>query len=578
MTLPIFAMSIFLFLQALVAPIPQESKTGSIEGTVVRIGTGEPVSARVIFTRSPAVPIPGGPPVVVVGPPPSPRYVATDEQGKFIIKDVDPGSYRVTVVANGYAGQEYGQRVQGGQGTPVIVVAGQAVKDVGFRLTPTGNVNGRLSDATGAPIAGVQVQLFRASYNAGGQKSYQNAGTVQTNDRGEYRLFWITPGRYYVVAGGSNGLFALSPGGGVGGSTNGMRELYGPTYYPGVADLKEAVQVEVHAGEDTNAIDFRSPRQGVYHIRGRIIDSRTGERPAAVTLSLSSRAFTGGGAVVNFSTAYDPATGTFELSDNPPGTYMVGVQIQEPGQPVASLIGGTRPSAQALVTVTNADANGIVLTIFESVSIPGRITVEGLDPASTPGLNLMRVRLATFPASSFVSGPTPQAQPINADGTFREDNVTRGSYRVTVAPLPPGYFVKEVRFDQVEALNQPLLFSGTVAAPIEVLLSAKAGQLDGTVMNARQQPSSEVQVVLIPDRNQDRIELYKTATTDTNGHFTIRSIEPGEYKVFAWEALEPFSYFDSDLMRTIESMGKPVRVSESDKLTVELKVIPSPAP
>jgi hypothetical protein len=49
---------------------------------------------------------------------------------------------------------------------------------------------------------------------------------------------------------------------------------------------------------------------------------------------------------------------------------------------------------------------------------------------------------------------------------------------------------------------------------------------------------------------------------------------PGDYKLFGWEAPEQFAYFDSDFVQRFESQAKPVHITESGKLTVEVNVIP----
>jgi len=94
-------------------------------------------------------------------------------------------------------------------------------------------------------------------------------------------------------------------------------------------------------------------------------------------------------------------------------------------------------------------------------------------------------------------------------------------------------------------------------------------------VNEQSRPLPGLQTVLIPDQSRNRIDLYKTAVTDQNGHFTIQGITPGEYKIFAWEAMEPFAYFDSDFVRQSEQKGKPVSISEASKVTAEVKVIPA---
>ena len=135
------ALSSFLLFQPMLNALQQEQQNqkASIEGAVVRIGTGEPVAARVSLARvvigptgqptvaSPVGPTPNIPPgasvgAVVSSPPAAIPSVMTDSKGKFVFKDLDPGAYRITIAANGYARQEYGQRLLvGGQGTPIIL-------------------------------------------------------------------------------------------------------------------------------------------------------------------------------------------------------------------------------------------------------------------------------------------------------------------------------------------------------------------------------------------------------------------------------------------------------------------------
>ena len=55
----------------------------------------------------------------------------------------------------------------------------------------------------------------------------------------------------------------------------------------------------------------------------------------------------------------------------------------------------------------------------------------------------------------------------------------------------------------------------------------------------------------------------------------MRGLTPGDCKLFAWEGLENYGYFDPDVMRRAEAQGKPVHVGESSKLAVEGKIIPA---
>lgn len=137
--------------------------------------------------------------------------------------------------------------------------------------------------------------------------------------------------------------------------------------------------------------------------------------------------------------------------------------------------------------------------------------------------------------------------------------------------------MKEIRYERADALNNPVEVSRRSAdtGTMEILISRNVGQIDGTIVDDRMQPIAGVQAVLIPEGNRSRTELYRTATTDQTGRFTMRGVTPGDYKLFAWEALENNGYFDPDVMRRSEALGKPVRVAESSRLVVEGKTIPA---
>jgi hypothetical protein len=546
----------------------QQPPKASIEGTIVRAGSAEPIAgARVVLTRAPAR-IPAG----------TTLSVASDAQGKFLVRDLEAGSYRLTIVANGYARQEYGQRVPGRPGTVINLVPGQTARDVVVRLIPTGNVAGRINDENAQPAVGVQVQLLRVTYNANGERTFQSGGQTRTNDRGEYRLFWVTPGRYYLNAGRRAGPI-LPIGSGVGDSLNGVQETYASAFYPGVSDPERASPIEVQSGVEVTGIDLTVRREELRHVRGRVIDSATRRPPARVLLMLSFRGTGLGGITQNMTQSYNAADGTFELRDIASGTYAIAVQIPENNEPAPVLMGPfspSRPTATAVVTVSDSDVDGIVLTPTPGVPLPGRLIIEGQDISTVSGLDRLRVQLSN--PDVLAAGPqqqNPQAQPVSADGTFVEENTLPGRYRVAVTPLPPDLYIKEARFNQIDVLNKPLEFSGTVSTPLEIVLSARGGQVEGTVTNDKLQAVAGIDVVLIPDQRRDRIDLYKTVVTDQAGHFTIRGIAPGGYTIYAWEALEPFAYFDSDLLRQSAAQGRAVRISESGKVNVDVQLIPS---
>jgi len=539
---------------------------------------------------------------VVVVPKSAPPTL-TDERGRFFFNDVEPGTYKVMFSGNGYARQDYGQRTSVG-GVPMTLAAGQVKDDIVMRMMAVAALSGRIRDSLGQPVAGVTVQLFRFTYDETGQRKIQRVTATRTDDRGEYRMYYLSPGRYYMSAGnqpGENqqnigvppGLESLLLGPGYS-SANRVSQNYTMMYYPGVPDENSATPIDVQSGADVQGIDvFVNPQQS-YRVRGRVVDSRTGQSPpnAFVRMSAQNSDPTNLGiGLLAGSANYRPADGTFEMQNVSAGAYTLSASVpgtqtrppdfgnMSPAERSAYLQSqqseqNALPKAFASVNVVNADVEGVVLTLGISMSLAGRLRVESNAlPADAFGFTRVQMKGGSVPSDP-VSGGGPQPRPITADGTFRIDNLWPGEYRVSLAGLPQGFYLKEARFADTDVLNGPLRLNGPDSQPLDLLISSNVGAIDGVAVDAAGQPMAGAQVVLIPGRGRERAELFRPVTADLNGRFTISSIAPGEYILAAWEAMEPNAYFDPNSIRQAEVSGKAIRVPESSTQTVNVSVIP----
>jgi hypothetical protein len=492
--------------------------------------------------------------------------------------------YSLQVLRDGYARQSYGQRIAGGPATAIRLAAGQAMNNIAMNLVQAGNVSGVIRGLDGQPQAGVPIQLLRATYNASGQRAFQVEGSARTNDRGEYRLYWLTPGRYYLSAGTAPGPNKQSSSS-AGNPNEILDRSFALTYYPGVWDARAAGLIEVHSGAELNGIDFTVPGQRLHRIRGRITDSSTGQPPPGVGLSLAYRTLAGSSGAFSAGEKYNAKTGEFELRNVPPGSYIVqalGVD-QAPSADGEALVRvaalATRPNARVPIEVSNADIDGVLLSLTAGVAVPGRITVDGMPLSSITGWDRIRVQLTPTLDSAF--GPNMQpAAPIplgaRADGGFAINGVSPGEFTVgPVTGLPSGFYIKEARFGGADVLSQPLRFTGVAGSGLEIVLSSRATRLEGTVVDARSNPAAGARLVLVPDLQRSRPDLYKTALSDSSGRFVFPSVPPGDYRVFGWEALESYAYFDQDLLRRVESQSVSVRVSDSAASSVTVRMIPA---
>jgi len=513
--------------------------------------------------------------------------LTTDAQGRFVIDGLDAGSYSVSVAAGGFVHQDYGQRSPSGTGTTIVLNAGQSIKDIVIRMTPASTVSGLIRNGSGKPVVDVPVQLLKTSYNASGQRVVEVTGATRSDDRGQYRLYWVTPGRYYLGAGlepsaagpraGNTAIFGRPA------ANSDPNVIYTLTYYPGVSDRSAASIIEVLPDTSVNA-DIVVSQQSRYRVSGRVIDGSTGKPAASVQLSLIYRNLAGGSNSFAGGSTYNAGTGDFELRNVAPGSYDVGatIMLMTPVTPIPAggplsgqgFIASVSARGRTPITVSNADVSGVVVTATPAISLKGKLIVDGISQPADLGKLRVQVRPSTDGGAAN-DALAPSLAAVAADGTFHIDGVSSGEYLFGLSPFPANYYIKEVRYGGKDALNKPMSVVGGASDTLEVVLSPKVAQVDGVVLDDKQQPVQGVQAVLISDQYRDRPEMFRAVTTDPNGRFTIRGIPPGDYKIFAWESLEPYEYFDPDFLKRDEQRGQSMKLRESDKTTVSVKMIPA---
>jgi hypothetical protein len=589
----------------------QAVRTAAVEGIVVRSDDGEPLAGAQVTLNRVAIAPPSGDRGVTTGSGTisSPTTLSTIEgqaqtgrlavaqpgdaavagtiqpvttgmDGKFSFKDVQPGSYRLAAIANNFVRQEYGQRTPNGQGRVLFLNAGQDLKDTVLRLPSTGVVIGRVFDENGQPATGAPVQLIRPGYAPAG-RNLQVVGTGTVDDRGDYRIFGVPPGRYYLVAGTFPGPSRPARGG-----AGAEAVRFGVTYFPNATELEQASTIEVKSGTEA-AFDLRTRRQvQTFRVRGRVLNPEGIPLQSNVNFVLSYRTINGRVGSFNSARNFDPATGDFELQDVAPGEYAVTVQIPDTNPtPLTRPVDATtaaarlaaqasRPYAQQSIRVVDGDVEGIVLTLSTAKSVRGRIIVEGQAPASVS--NLDRFQLTFDRPTIDPNQVPPVAFPPAADGTFQVAGLREGEYRIQAlaGTLPPGLYVKSVRFGGEDILTQLFKFSGAAAGEFEVILRAGTAQIAGTVVDAQSQPVSGIQVILLPNQ-RNRIDLFRPATTDQNGRFALPNVPPGSYRLFSWEAADTSVINDPEFLKQYEQQGKTVLVTEFSNQNVEVKMIPA---
>jgi hypothetical protein len=521
----------------------------SMSGRVVNSVTGEPLRrVTIVLMRADGTP----------GQPPLAYSTVSSAEGVFTMKDLEPGKYRLTAMRNGYVSFVYGATSPQRPGTTISLVRQQNLSDLTLKMTPHAVIVGRILDEEGEPVPNVSVTLQAYHYLQGRRQLTTAGGAASTNDLGEYRMFGVHPGKYYLTVTPTNRApgFALDRT-----ITSGPEADYVTTYYPGSFDPAAAAQLEVPAGRELRGMGMVLSKTRTVRVKGRVIHGMPG-RPN-VTVMISPRAMSGFVGMLR-NTPLD-AAGNFEIRNVTPGSYVVTAMLND---------GTTSRIGRIPVEVGNSNLEGLNVVIGPGLSIPGRVRS---DPDAPPvDLTNVRFTLQVREAISMMFSGVGPAR-IDPDGAFEFKNVPPERYNLAAHSLPSGAYIKSARSDQVDVLASGLDATAGAVAPLDIVISPRAATVTGTVQNTKtNNPAPGATVVLIPQEphRRDQQSFYRMVNADQNGAFSIPGIPPGEYRAYAWEDIDPGAYMDPEFLKPVEGKGEALTIREGEQKSVTLKLIP----
>jgi Carboxypeptidase regulatory-like domain len=498
-----------------------------VEGTVINSATGEPIRAALVQIH--------------IGQQIS---LLTGADGKFRFDTVPQSQLTITVQKPGFFSE---QEISQGPIPNQLTQVGPGMKPVIMRLIPEGAIYGRITDSDGDPILDLQIGLVQAAI-VNGQKRWQQMGSQQTKEDGEFRFFGLLPGAYYLRT-ESTPVANLR----VGANSETARGGYPSNYYPGKLDLGSATAIAVEPAKEVRA-DFSVKREALYQVSGRVIG-------APRQMSLGIQVLGSDGEWLNGGVQMDPRAETF-TAFVPKGSYVIKAYAN----------GNNGPQGVAVQSVNvNGDVAGLSLALAPLATIPVDVRFEITQNTNSGpySKDMQPVSVTLVSKGTVLSnqgyGATMQGQPEGQ--SFAVRNVEPGRY--TAQLIATGHwYIESARCGQVNLVTEDLsVETGGTRQPIEIVLRDDFATVSGAV-SLDGQPAKAT-VLLMPDGNpRGAVALL----SNPDGRFQKEDLPPGDYKAIAFDRVDGLEYTNTEAMRAYFSWEQPVHVSPNGQATVQLEL------
>jgi hypothetical protein len=517
---------------------PSQTPTGTavLRGRVTRADSGAPIRRAQVTVFAPELR--------------ESRTAMTDDEGRYELKQLPGGRYTVGVNKGGYVALQFGQRRPFEPGQPLQLVDGQILEKIDFALPRGGVITGRIVDEFGEPVTGAQVQAMRYRFVNGGRRLMPVQSAPQTDDRGEFRIFGVAPGDYYVNATVRQMTF---------GGVSDDRVGYAPTYYPGTPVSSEAQRVTVGIGEEVDGISFSIAPTRTANVTGI---ARDGEgKPMSNSFVNVIQRTDNGLPQYGAGGAQTRADGSFTISNLPPGSYTL--QARSNGASNGDV-------ATQDVTVNGSDLTGLLLSVVRGATARGRIRFDGgaptnLNPAET------RIFPGNVDGAIILNGGGPIT--VKDDWTFEGTGLSgRRLLRVASAQ---GWAVKSITVDGEDVTDTGIEFNGEDVEGIDIVLTQKLTEVAGAVTDGRGSNVADAVVVVFADDREKwtpTTRFIMTARPDQEGRYKVRGLPPGRYLAAAIDYLEPGEERDPELLDRLRPRATRVTLGEGEMKQLDMKV------
>ena len=515
----------------------EKSETCAFEGTVYAAASEAPLKSATVTLKA------GN----------ESSHQLTDSRGHFIFTGVPPGVYEVHASKAGYVREGY--RLEGETTKEILELKpGDKLDKVQFRLTQAGVILGRVTDENGEPVAGVEMDALVPGLFKQDVVMHAAAGRfAMTNDLGEYRLYGLAPGAYYLAARVVHDGELMNSLGLLGLTTR-------PTlYYPGVTNRREAARIRIKAGQEMR-IDFPLRVPKMFIVSGRVVDP-LGRPEARARIRIRPQEHDFGLLIPSTNQAETDAQGNFALADVVPGAYVVSAIDDPTGERGVT---EDRYWTEERVEVAGDNVSGLQLQLREKLKIPGKMTVAGGPKVDFEGLVVYLNGESEFePEEGSAAGG------IGQSGDFVIEGVRPARNRLRMYGLPDGYYLRSAFFGRQNVLEDGLDLAGKVEPGqlLNLTVSPGAGQVQGIVRRG-DAPVRRGLVRIFSETPNPYRGGISFEWTGEDGRFVIKNVPPGKYLLRAYASAAD----DDDASSTDSANTAKVDLAENESKTVQLKL------
>lgn len=525
-------------------PIPTEPPkppTAVVRGRITSFPDGKPLSrARVMLNR------------------PDKTYAwvtITDAEGRYEITELEGfDNYMLSASKSGYVPRVWGEKQLPEPPTPLKLADAQVLENIDVALVEQLWVSGRILDSDNTPFAGAVVSALRPVF-VGDRREMVTVAEIITNDKGEYRLFGLPAGQYFISA--------VDPAFLSTGDHQGPL-VYAATFYPGVSSPEGATRITLEPGQPRENIDFPLTIIKPARVSGKIASYDNQQLFSGAVVMSPYRADRAASFTI---TRVDiKPDGNYEFFNVPPGRFI----IRSRGETDAE---GITLFGSFTLNVEGRSTAGVDMTLIPGARLEGTVDWEGGTKPPTAALQEIRVRAPMADGSLFGDALTGT---LKADGSWIIRGAMVGGHLIRVENLPEPWQLKTVYYRGQDVTDIPISFSsGEDVRGVRLIFTDRQTRIDGRLISSEGDDFESYRIVAFPANQlywRPASRHIRLTRPDREGRYAFAGLPPSIYYLAAARDVDEGDLGDTRVLERLAAGATTVRLDEGERKTQDLRV------
>ena len=158
---------------------------------------------------------------------------------------------------------------------------------------------------------------------------------------------------------------------------------------------------------------------------------------------------------------------------------------------------------------------------------------------------------------------------VDAKGVAHLKNLPAGHYEIVGWTNTRGlYSISRVAISGGQLSGRTIEVGAGATVDAAVIFIRGQGKVDGTVVH-NGKPLAGAMVVLVPEKPEDHVDLFRRDQSDLDGTFTVSAVVPGDYTLVAIENGWELDWSRPEIISAYVKRGQSIHIPDGGNAAVK---------